>query len=380
MSIRQTVMTLAAALALAAPASAQAPAQIIQGFDVQIPFAPTLVEIGRQRQLVYELHLTNFASRPLRLDRLEILASEGNALGTFEGEALGTLIGRVGPAAAEARLITPGERVTVYIDLPLTASPRAVRHSLNFSRTDGASSTAGSLSLDPVALSSTPLPVLGPPLRGGPWVAVYEPGMERGHRRVVYATEGAARIPGRFAIDFIQVDAQGRAARGDGARVDDHFGYGAEVLAVADGIVVAVRNDFSEPARTAESLRVSIGDATGNYVALDIGGGRYAFYEHLRPGVPVRLGERVRRGQVIGQLGFTGQASGPHLHFHLADANSPLNAEGMPYAMTGFEPIGRYDSIAAFGRGGPWNSLPPFSGRARPSMPSPNMVVRFANR
>ena len=150
--------------------------------------------------------------------------------------------------------------------------------------------------------------------------------------------------------------------------------------AVADGIVVAVRNDFSEPATIAEAPRLSIGDATGNYVALDIGGGRYVFYEHLKPGVRVRLGERVRRGQAIGRLGFTGQASGPHLHFHLADANSPLSAEGVPYVMTRFEPLGRYDSIAAFGRGGPWTPLPPFSGRPRPSMPSPNMVVRFADR
>ena len=352
----------------------------MQSFDVQLPFAPTLVEIGRQRQLVYELHLTNFASRPIRLERLDILTADNVPLGAFENEALASLIGRAGPAPADPGLVAAGTRVTLYIGLPLNASPPpAVRHELRFNVVDGAS-LPGRLSLGPTAVSSAPLPEIGPPLRGGDWVAVYEPGMERGHRRVVYATAGAARIPGRFAIDYFRVDEQGRTARGDGARVDDHLGYGAEVLAVADGVVAAVRDDVSEPAAIAEAPRVSIGDATGNYVALDIGGGRYAFYEHLKPGIRVRPGERVRRGQVIGQLGFTGQASGPHLHFHLADANSPLDAEGMPYAMTGFEPLGRYESIAAFARGGRWIVLPPFSGRPRPSMPSPNMVVRFDER
>ncbi len=370
-------MIIAGAAALATPASAQ----LVQGFDVQIPFVPTPVEIGREQQLIYELHLTNFASRPIRLERLDILTPSGASLGTFENEALAALIGRVGPTPAEARLVTPGARVTVYIGLSLTSSPPpALRHDLRFSVVDGTTSSSGRLSIGPAAVASAPLPVLGPPLRGGNWVAVYEPGMERGHRRVVYATEGTARIPGRFAIDWFRIDEQGRGARSDGARVDDHLSYGAEVLAVADGTVVAVRDDVTEPATIAEAPRVSIGDATGNYIALDIGGGRFVFYEHLKPGVRVRLGDRVRRGQVIAQLGFTGQASGPHLHFHLADANSPLNAEGVPYAMTGFEPLGRYDSIAAFVRGGPWNPLPPFSGRPRPAMPSPNMVVRFADR
>src|SRR3546814_3208759 len=76
----------------------------------------------------------------------------------------------------------------------------------------------------------------------------------------------------------------------------------------------------------------ALGDATGNYVALDLGDGRHAFYEHLKPGsIRVVPGQRVRRGEVIAELGFTGDSTGPHLHFHVADAPSPLGAEGLPF-------------------------------------------------
>src|SRR3546814_7386768 len=69
---------------------------------------------------------------------------------------------------------------------------------------------------------------------------------------------------------------------------------------------------------------------SGNACALDLGDGRHAFYEHLKPGsIRVVPGQRVRRGEVIAELGFTGDSTGPHLHFHVADAPSPLGAEGL---------------------------------------------------
>ena len=85
-----------------------------------------------------------------------------------------------------------------------------------------------------VAIPETALPRLSPPLRGGPWVAVYDPGMERGHRRVFYATEGSATLPGRFAIDFMKLDERGKLSSGDADIPASHHGFGADVLAVAD--------------------------------------------------------------------------------------------------------------------------------------------------
>ena len=80
----------------------------------------------------------------------------------------------------------------------------------------------------------------------------------------------------------------------------------------------------------------------GNHVILDIGNGRYAVFAHMQTAsVRVKLGGHVRRGQVLGLVGNSGNATEPHLHFHICDANSVLSCEGLPYAFPSFEAQGR---------------------------------------
>lgn len=71
---------------------------------------------------------------------------------------------------------------------------------------------------------------------------------------------------------------------------------------------------------------------------LDLGQNRYAFYGHLVPGsVRVKVGDRVKPGDVVGKLGNSGNSTGPHLHFHISDHDLPLAAEGLPYAIDSWE-------------------------------------------
>lgn len=360
------ILTLAALLAGAAPAQAQ----LRQGFDIRPGVAPAPVDIGGESRLFYELQLSNFAPTPLELVRLEARDPEsGRVLADLTGEALDAALG--GP-----RVVGPNAFVLAYLELQAGgAAPRTLVHRLTFADPEaGADRVLTVVESGRVEIDAGALPVLGPPLRGGPWVAVYQPDMERGHRRVAYAVDGKVRVPGRFAIDWIRVDEAGRTGVAGDKRLTADFSYGAEVLAVADGVVAATRDDVPDPADLDGVDRVALRDATGNYVVLDIGDGRYAFYEHLSPGLRVQPGERVRRGQVIGNLGFTGQASGPHLHFHLSDGVEPLPAEGRPYLLTGYTTIGRYASIQAFGRQEPWG---PSSGPAGPAFPPHNVVVTF---
>ena len=91
---------------------------------------------------------------------------------------------------------------------------------------------------------------------------------------------------------------------------------------------------------------VTLENAEGNHVILDLGDGRYALYAHLKPGsITVEVGEQVRQGQVLGELGNSGSSTGPHLHFHVMDAPSGLVADGLPYVFSDFD-VDRPDSAA----------------------------------
>src|SRR5262249_23673613 len=147
-------------------------------------------------------------------------------------------------------------------------------------------------------------------------------------------------IPQRFAIDWAKIGPNGNVYRGDPSKNVNYFGYGAEVLAVGDAVVVGVKDGMPEniPSEKERAIPISLFNAGGNSIMLDLGNSRFAFYAHLQPqSLRVKVGDKVRRGQVLALLGNSGNATGPHLHFHVVDANMPLFAEGMPYVFESFE-------------------------------------------
>jgi hypothetical protein len=155
---------------------------------------------------------------------------------------------------------------------------------------------------------------LDPPLRGGPWVALYDPRLIGGHRTAIYALGGHARIAARFAIDFVRLSPEGARARGDASQIANWYGFGEDVLAVADAVVADAKQDLEEWPTLDSRTRVPLENVSGNFICLDLGDGRFAFYEHLKMGsLHVKPGDRVTRGQVFASLGNTGSSSaGPH--------------------------------------------------------------------
>lgn len=56
---------------------------------------------------------------------------------------------------------------------------------------------------------------------------------------------------------------------------------------------------------------------SGNYVIIDHQNGYESYYGHLRVNSPLAVGTIVNKGDVIGSIGMTGLATGPHVHFYV---------------------------------------------------------------
>lgn len=344
-------------------------------FDMKVFIEPRPVNIGGTPTIVYELHLTNFTQSPLVLKCVSVLeSSTDEEIVTMCDDALA---GRLSLTGSDKRTINPGIHAVVYLEVEIAgrSMPQALKHRIEY--LDFKDHVPNFVEGARVSLNKAPLLVLDPPVSGGRWVAIHSPSWERGHRRVFYAMDGQAHLPGRFAIDWIKLDEQGGYAVGDSDQVRNWHGYGADVLAVAEARVAITRDNIKESETVSAHPPHKLEDATGNYIALDLGNGYFAFYEHLKPGsIRVKPGDRVHSGQVIASLGFTGDSTGPHLHFHLADRNSPLAAEGVPYELKSFLVIGFYSTLDEFGKK-PWNPNDGKESRRSSELPASNVVVRF---
>ena len=84
---------------------------------------------------------------------------------------------------------------------------------------------------------------------------------------------------------------------------------GTPIVATADGIVI--RSEFNKY-------------GFGNLIVINHGYGFSTKYGHLQK-LTVKVGDRVKRGQVIAYRGNTGRSTGTHLHYEVNINNVPIN-------------------------------------------------------
>ena len=134
-----------------------------------------------------------------------------------------------------------------------------------------------------------------------------------------------AAIP---AIQPVANEELKRLASGFGFRVDPftkarkmHYGMdfsaeiGTPIYATGDGKIIRADNSSS---------------GFGNHIRIDHGFGYITVYAHLND-YNVRVGQRVKRGEVIGYVGNTGRSRGPHLHYEVWLNNEKLNPVNFYY-------------------------------------------------
>ncbi|MBL8269638.1 M23 family metallopeptidase [Steroidobacter sp.] len=307
--------------------------------DVNVPLTPTAFSAGGKAHLAYELHVTNMGQWDLLLSALEVVDGDNNSrvLASFSQTDLEGMMPRQGSdkttlAARKAGVIFVWVTFDRLPDAPLKLSNR-------FKVKLGDYPETLEVQTRPLAVAKNSL-VIGAPLSGDHWVAANGPSNKSGHRRALIPIDAHAAIAQRFAIDWVQLGKNGKTYGGDPKDNKNYYAFGHDALAVADGVVAAVLDGVPNnvPGIDSRAQPITLANVGGNFVQLDVGDGLYAFYAHLQPGsLRVKVGDKVRRGQVLGLVGNTGNSTEPHLHFHISNSPEPLAAEGFPYALPAFE-------------------------------------------
>jgi hypothetical protein len=356
--------------------------------DVRVDVPPTaFAGSDGQMHLAYELIVTGLSgTHGARFERVEVFGdSDSKPLISYASNDLDERVMRpdADPKVRYGRLISSSTTALIHVWITLAkdhAVPRTLRHSFAISAEDGSAVFAGEAR---VAVHSARPLIVGPPLRGA-WLVHNGPGQHRSpHWGSALLNKRGARIPQRYAIDFIAVDENGSAVRGDVRKSsnEDWIGFGSEVLAVTDGVVHAARDGLADNQPLVEPpppASPSASDSYGNHVIIAVDDHTFVHYAHLqRNSVAVKAGQRVRRGQVIGRLGNSGNTNGAHLHFNITDGPLPEDAQGLPFVFDVFESLGKTTPDIALGAE-PSSGRPRFSPSKRgKQLPLDGTVVRF---
>jgi len=203
---------------------------------------------------------------------------------------------------------------------------------------------------------------VGLPLRGE-WTAFNTPAFR-------VPSHGTHFFAQTYAFDFVRLGGEPRAKPSAsqlsrnggllklctlGVPLAEFYGYGEPIHAPFDGTVVkscdgvaerdpvlvprdlyvALRNGL----RSVEQIRADIPRLAGNHLILKASSpGLFAVLAHCKTGsVRPKPGEQVTRGQVIANVGHSGNSTAPHLHFQLMNSADPLAAAGLPCCFDRYE-------------------------------------------
>jgi hypothetical protein len=320
--------------------------------SVLAPPTPVLGTDGRVH-LAYELQLTQVLGQPATVAAVEVRSGD-RVLLRLDGDALAPWIKPFGGDAG-SRVLQPGQSGLVWLDVtyaPGEPAPTRLEHRVDVRFANPSPPLVPGSLTETVAVTSvaTVPPIrISPPLRGTGWLDGDSCCRLGAHRGAVSPIDGALWAPERYAIDYVRLDPSGRMLTGDPTRIESYPYVGSDVLAVADGPVVGLVSYLPQQPPGANPGGLRLDEYGGNHVVQDLGGGRYAFYAHLQSNNPLNLavGQRLRRGQVIGKLGNSGNSDAPHLHFHVMDRVDPLAANGLPFVFDTFSVDARVASEEA---------------------------------
>jgi hypothetical protein len=277
---------------------------------VALPYPVQIYKGQNNIAIVYELHLKDSLSRPISFTNFSIKSDDKILLQDSVYERL--------PKKSDTN------RYVKQLWIDVDRVPKLLIHQIHYK----IGNNKYVLSKE-VEVKNEPLIIIGFPVKSGIWYMQDGPSPENCHRTFTQATKTRydsgqdgfklGYSNQRFAIDFDKVGENGKVYKNNGSKNSDHFCYNEDVIAVADGIVIGVKDsipDMPNPPKIEKFKNKT--DYTGNLVLLDIGDGIIASYAHLLAfSIKVQVGDTLKKGGLIGKIGSSGASTGPHLHFHL---------------------------------------------------------------
>ncbi|MES2018313.1 MAG: M23 family metallopeptidase [Pseudomonadota bacterium] len=305
-----------------------------------------LIEQGKHQQLLnFDFRIDNASA-----DQIELSEVEVSVLGAADKLVAQYRVGANGMSVLVVpnRFVEPGKSDIVFN--PLYSFPEGMdlstlRFDFKFDVGNVGAKYVASTVVHPTLY--TPKVRLGLPVNGP--VLVHDGHDFYGHHRRLNLQDGMAQALQwkrnfmRYSYDFVMTDDQGRMYKGDGARNEDWYGWGKPVLAPGAGKVTRVVSGLPDNAkgqRPPFSREQFIADPSlmwGNHVEIDHGNGEISMLAHMKKdSVTLKVGDVVKAGQQVGQIGFSGDAFLVHLHYDLKNGHG-FDADGLPSPFNDFE-------------------------------------------
>jgi len=278
---------------------------------------PSVFASDERKFLVYELDIQNHGDSALQLHVLDIrLADKGHPSFSvnLNAQQLNAMLRPIGvdywqyhghPHIDDNRQLQAGRSVIAFLCLAfekVSKIPAELNHSAQIkiaNETWVADSAITAIHQNVVSLS--------PPLSGGNWTPRNGPQLDSHHRMGLVVFDGIAQNARRFAIDW-RKSINGKQFQGDARNPSSYFAYAEKIFAVADGIVVKAADGFpdnipSSDAGFEPALAMTRENLGGNFVIIALANGQFAAYFHMQPNsLKVKIGDTVKRGQLLGKL------------------------------------------------------------------------------
>ncbi|MDR2755942.1 MAG: peptidoglycan DD-metalloendopeptidase family protein [Planctomycetaceae bacterium] len=128
------------------------------------------------------------------------------------------------------------------------------------------------------------------------------------------------------AFDFVVIDENSKTYKTNGLINEDYYAFGQELIAPCDGEIVSVVDGIKDN----QPGKLNSYYVPGNTVIIKTVNDEYILLCHFKQNtIIVKEKQFVKKGDILGSCGNSGNSSEPHLHFHIQNVENMIEATGV---------------------------------------------------